>query len=314
MKQSLNITVLVLLAFFVFALLYATYLRREAVGLQTQVQELQKKLKSQQDKNNLLAEKLKQKEEEIAKKDELIETHKTLISALRKGNNELSKKYDTMLRAVDEAARSVTLFKKRAEADEMLLAKYSKVFFLNEHYAPTSLSLVPSNLTQNGKQLQIKTEVLPFLQKMLQDMQSEGLDPKVVSAYRSFEQQKHLKGVYLQTYGAGANKFSSDQGYSEHQLGTTVDITRNGDSLTLDFENTDEFKWLQNNAWRYGFVLSYPKDNSYYMYEPWHWRFVGVKLAEFLHKNNKSFYDLPQNQNYNYLIDIFDVKPKTSNK
>ncbi len=256
-----------------------------------------------------LEKELKNKEEEISKKDQLIEAHKVLISSLRKNSEELEKKYSGMLRAVDEAAKSVKLFKKRAEADEMLLAKYSKIFFLNEHYVPAKLSLIPTEYTQNGKSLQIRSEVLPYLTAMLDEMKQEGLDPKIVSAYRSFYQQAELKGRYLQVYGEGANKFSADQGYSEHQLGTTIDIINDSNRLTLDFENTPEFEWLQENAWRYGFILSYPKGNGYYIYEPWHWRFVGVALAKYLHDNKKHFYDLDQNFIYNYLIDIFDVPP-----
>ncbi len=256
-----------------------------------------------------LQKELENKKEEIKRKDELIATHKTLIAALRKSSAELEEKYNGLFKATQEAAKAVNLFKKRAEADEMLLAKYSKVFFLNEHYEPSSLSLIPANFSQNGKTLYIKSEVLPFLQGMLEDMQKAGLDPKVVSAYRSFGQQASLKGAYLRVYGSGANKFSADQGYSEHQLGTTVDIVNSGNRLTIDFENTDEFKWLKDNAWRYGFVLSYPKGNSYYIYEPWHWRFVGVALAEYLKKSGKNFYDLPQRQINDYLIFMFDKKP-----
>ena len=295
--------------FFVLSLLYGYTEQNSSKDLELKLSEAQKELSELKANLAQKEKELKNKEEEIKRKDELIETHKTLIAALRKGNSELEKKYDSLIQATNEAAKSVELFKKRAEADEMLLAKYSKVFFLNEHYAPEHLSLVPQEFSQNGKTLQVKSEVLPFLQAMLEDMKKEGLDPKVVSAYRSFEQQKNLKGIYLQTYGSGANKFSADQGYSEHQLGTTVDIINNGNNLTLNFENTPEFKWLKDNAWRYGFILSYPKNNGYYIYEPWHWRFVGVDLAKYLHDNNLHFYDLPQSKLNNYLIFIFDKKP-----
>ncbi len=294
---------------FILSLLYGYKSQSKLEDLNIKFEETKKELELTKKDLSKTRKDLQNKEEEIKRKDELIEIHKTLIEALRKGNSELEKKYDSLIQATNEAAKSVELFKKRAEADEMLLAKYSKVFFLNEHYAPERLSLVPREFSQNGKTLQVKSEVLPFLQAMLEDMKNEGLDPKVVSAYRSFEQQKNLKGIYLQTYGSGANKFSADQGYSEHQLGTTVDIINNGNNLTLDFENTPEFKWLKENAWRYGFILSYPKDNKYYIYEPWHWRFVGVELAKYLHDNNLHFYNLRQSKLNDYLIFIFDKKP-----
>ncbi len=108
-------------------------------------------------------------------------------------------------------------------------------------------------------------------------------------------------------YGAGANTFSADQGYSEHQLGTTVDFSSDeiGGGLT-DFQNTKAFAWLEENAHRYGFTLSYPEANEYYIYEPWHWRFVGQELADDLYDDGKHFYDYDQRTIDEYLISIFD--------
>ena len=109
------------------------------------------------------------------------------------------------------------------------------------------------------------------------------------------------------SYGSGANKFSADQGYSEHQLGTTIDFTtlktRNNFSA---FKSTDAYIWLTDNAYKYGFVLSYPETNGYYVFEPWHWRFVGVKLAKRLYDDKIYFYDLSQREIDEYLVSIFD--------
>jgi D-alanyl-D-alanine carboxypeptidase len=110
------------------------------------------------------------------------------------------------------------------------------------------------------------------------------------------------------TYGAGtANQFSADQGYSEHQLGTTVDFTTSSVGATFSgFEDTESYRWLRDEAHRYGFVLSYPPNNSYYQFEPWHWRFVGVDLAQDLHQDDTYFYDLDQREINEYLITLFD--------
>ena len=110
-------------------------------------------------------------------------------------------------------------------------------------------------------------------------------------------------------YGAGtANQFSADQGYSEHQLGTAVDLITTGQGGMLDqaFAKTDAYGWLTENAYKYGFILSYPSGNSYYLYEPWHWRYVGVELATDLHEKSGYFYDLDQRATDTYLISIFD--------
>jgi D-alanyl-D-alanine carboxypeptidase len=143
---------------------------------------------------------------------------------------------------------------------------------------------------------------------MINSASSTGTRLYVYSAYRSFAEQKALKNSYSVTYGAGtANSFSADQGYSEHQLGTTVDVITPGLGGELDgFDKTAAFQWMINNAYRFGFVMSYPKGNSYYIYEPWHWRFVGIKLATELHNQNKNFYDLDQRTIDGYLVSIFD--------
>jgi len=60
-------------------------------------------------------------------------------------------------------------------------------------------------------------------------------------------------------------------------------------ALILKFNKTKAYQWLLNNAYKYGFILSYPENNEYYIYEPWHWRFVGIKLATKLHNENKFF-------------------------
>lgn len=135
-----------------------------------------------------------------------------------------------------------------------------------------------------------------------------GRDLYVASAYRSFDQQNDLKAAYKVTYGAGtANSFSADQGYSEHQLGTTVDFTTEkiGGGLA-GFDKTQEYQWLLQNAYKYGFVLSYPPGNDYYVFEPWHWRFVGVELATRLHEEHQNFMDLGQRQLDPYLVNIFN--------
>lgn len=193
--------------------------------------------------------------------------------------------------------------------DPQLLKKYSKVYFLNENYTPSEIQTIPSDYTFNKKnEYKIQVDVVYFLEHMIDDARKEGLDPLVISAYRSFTTQAKLKAQNKVTYGVStANRFVAEQGYSEHQLGTTVDLTN---TLIADaspaFEKTKEFIWLQNNAYKYGFILSYPKGNAYYAYEPWHWRFVGKALALQLYADSISFYNLDQRFIDGYLLKMFD--------
>ena len=210
---------------------------------------------------------------------------------------------------VGDISGTVDVLEKLRNTDRELLQKYSKVFFLNEHYAPPRLEQIEKEYTYNeARPERVHAQVAGYLEDMLNDAQDDGVDIYVRSSYRSFEEQKALKSAYTVTYGAGsANAFSADQGYSEHQLGTTLDLSASRqEGLVEAFDKTKAFEWLKDNAHKYGFVLSYPKGNSYYMYEPWHWRFVGIELASDLHKKGKYFYDLEQREIDEYLPGIFD--------
>lgn len=216
---------------------------------------------------------------------------------------------DAFEEQIDDITSTVSDLDKLSKTDEELLQKYSKVYFLNEHYVPSDISDIDDALKYTEtKDMKLHSKAMPFFEDMLEDAKADGIDLWAVSSYRSFNEQAVLKGAYSVTYGSGANAFSADQGYSEHQLGTTVDLTTSGLSggLVTSFENTPAFAWLQENAHKYGFTLSYPKGNAYYVYEPWHWRFVGEELAEDLHEAGAHFYDWDQRKIDTYLLHIFD--------
>lgn len=238
------------------------------------------------------------------------------IKVILEQNNQLSSTVQEQISQTGDLLDQVSQVNDTAEAlgklskvDPQLLQKYSKVYFLNENYTPASLTDIPSKYTFDiGKTYEFYGKVEPFLEKMLSAAVDDGIDIKVISAYRSFGTQASLKSTYSIIYGAGtANQFSADQGYSEHQLGTTVDFTTSVLKENFDtFDKTEAYGWLVKNAYRFGFILSYPKNNSYYVYEPWHWRFVGVDLANRLHRSNDYFYDMDQRKINNYLGVFFD--------
>lgn len=217
-------------------------------------------------------------------------------------------KVGNLTNQVQNIAGAVGTLTKLQNTDPELLEKYSKVSFLNENYIPKKLLQIdPVYIYEKRKDLWVLDQVKPFLEGLLKDANARGLNLRIASAYRSFDEQSSLKSSYRVVYGSGANQFSADQGYSEHQLGTAVDfILTDEGGLELSFADSDAYTWLLENAYRYGFVLSYPKDNSYYQFEPWHWRFVGRQLANVLHAQNKHFYDLDQRDIDQYLVSIFD--------
>ena len=237
--------------------------------------------------------------------DAISGTQDNLTNVLQKEQE----KNSNLVSQVDEISNTVGALSKLSKTDPELLKKYSKIYFLNEHYVPISLSDIGVDFrSTKSTNYQILTDVLPHIEDMINDSNADGLGLRTLSAYRSFVAQANLKSNYVVSYGAGtANRFSADQGYSEHQLGTAIDFTTvklNG--VLTGFDKTPEYKWMGENAYKYGFVISYPAGNAYYKFEPWHWRFVGVELATKLHDDNKYFYDEDQRVIDNYLVNLFD--------
>lgn len=211
---------------------------------------------------------------------------------------------------IENISGTVGTLEKLSKTDPQILQKYSKVYFLNENYMPQDLTIIDEEFDfKDGKEVRIHTEVWPFLERLLEAAGKDNIPLMVLSGFRSFDEQKALKSNYKVTYGAGtANQFSADQGYSEHQLGTTIDFTVPEVGTVLsNFDKTTAYAWLLEHAHEYGFILSYPKGNTHYIYEPWHWRFVGVKLATYLYEKEKYFYDLNQRTIDVYIPSIFDT-------
>jgi D-alanyl-D-alanine carboxypeptidase len=196
---------------------------------------------------------------------------------------------------------------KERAVDPQLLQKYSRVYFLNENYRPAALLSVDARFAYpSTTPREIQAQALPFVTRLLTDADSASVHLRVLSSFRSFQDQSTLKKAYTVRYGSGSNAFSADQGYSEHQLGTAIDFTTAESGVLAGFDKTKGFAWLQANAYRYGFILSYPKGNDYYIYEPWHWRFVGIALATTLHDSGMHFYDMDQREIDTYRANMFD--------
>lgn len=249
------------------------------------------------------------KEEVVAELSERLQMTAAELSETEDRLRGEKERNDDMEDQIKEIAGTVSDLDKLSKTDKELLQKYSKVYFLNEHYIPESLKDIDDEWKYSeSKELKLHTKVIPFFEDMLEDAKEDGVELWASSAYRSFYDQASLKGTYTVTYGSGANAFSADQGFSEHQLGTTIDFTTsnmNG-GLTNAFASTPAYEWLTKNAHKYGFTLSYPEDNTYYVYEPWHWRFVGVEFATYLKENDLHFYDVTQREIDQYLLHIFD--------
>ncbi|HBA49578.1 MAG TPA: D-alanyl-D-alanine carboxypeptidase [Lachnospiraceae bacterium] len=141
------------------------------------------------------------------------------------------------------------------------------------------------------------------LTAMLQACRDAGLAPKICSAYRTMAKQTYLyNNKIARLRNAGYSKKAAQEeagrwvarpGTSEHQLGLAVDIVSSSyQALTKKQEKTAEQKWLMEHCWDYGFILRYPNDKSEITgigYEPWHYRYVGVEIAQDVRESGLCF-------------------------
>ena len=113
-----------------------------------------------------------------------------------------------------------------------------------------------------------------------------------VSPYRSFERQSRIYNSYVYAHGRkAADSYSARPGSSEHQTGLAVDVAVRGYSYGT-FEGTPECDWMMEHAHEYGFILRYGEGMQYitgYIYEPWHYRYVGVDAATYIYEHDLTF-------------------------
>ena len=168
----------------------------------------------------------------------------------------------------------------------MLVNKYNK---LDKNYEPNNLVSIDSNYGRGY----LNKEAYQQMQKLVMDGYNLGYNIYLQSPYRSYATQEYLYNSYVQKSSKKeADTYSARPGHSEHQTGLSVDVCQKGNCSIDNFGNTKEYDWMKNNAHKYGFIIRYPKDKEYitgYIYEPWHYRYVGVEQATYIYENNLTF-------------------------
>ena len=212
---------------------------------------------------------------------------------------------DTATLSVDGVPTTVTFssalgayerFMNPPGSDYLLLI--NKTHPIGEDFAPTDLAAMP--LDYATKELELRQNAAGALEAMFVEMYAAGFtDIKVTSAYRSYSYQSSLFNTYvsdemtkdpklsLKEAEAIVATYSALPGTSEHHSGLCLDLI-NQKTMTLDETFADEpvYAWLCENAWKFGFILRYPKDKTEitgYTYEPWHYRYVGRYHAAQIH-------------------------------
>jgi len=143
----------------------------------------------------------------------------------------------------------------------------------------------------------VREETLNALEKMFKAAEEEKVFLAVSSGFRKREIQEVLFNFWKKVEGDKALDTTALPGFSEHQLGTAVDLTGlsiNFRGVANEFAASYEGQWLERNAYRYGFVMSYPKSKEEitgYGYEPWHFRYVGDKIAKEIFERGITLYE-----------------------
>ena len=168
---------------------------------------------------------------------------------------------------------------------DMLVNKHYK---LDEDFVPDDLVEFDQKYCNDEVQEGNREAVVAF-KNMYEAAKKEGLGLVINSSYRSYQDQENICNTFKDLYGEGyVTKYVALPGFSEHQTGLAFDI---GSTSSKVFAESKEYEWMKDNAYKYGFILRFTKSNDYitgFRSEPWHYRYVGKKVAKYIYDNNIS--------------------------
>lgn len=171
-------------------------------------------------------------------------------------------------------------------ADDILVL-VNKERYLDSDYKPNDLVVPDVRFSFDGEheKKHMRKEAAEALERLFGQAQEEGIYIFALSGYRSYNTQKWLFENKANKVGEeAANKLVARPGESEHQTGLAMDITSQSVQFDLkeEFSETEEGRWVRDNAHKFGFIIRFTKDKEHvtgYNYEPWHLRYVGKKAA-----------------------------------
>ena len=181
-------------------------------------------------------------------------------------------------------------FDTNVEDDYLMLV--NKYYHLDASYSPTDLVNI-SNRYYYGEGHQIRSVVYDAFIGMWNQANNDGIYLIINSSYRTYEEQQQVYDSYKDSRGTTyADSIAARPGYSEHQTGLSLDIFSTEYTTTSNFKGSPAHEWLVNNAYKYGFIQRYQEDTEEltgFAEEAWHWRYVGVEVATYLHEHNITF-------------------------
>ena len=194
------------------------------------------------------------------------------------------------VREKDEIALGACSTPKK-DYEDMFLLNIGQIIGLSDiTYIPKDLR--PLETKASTKSVCLIKKARDAFELMAKNALLDGYTIKASSGFRSYEYQKSLLANAIKNGQKDASVSIAKAGYSEHQLGTAIDITGasiNYDSAVGKFDKTPEDIWLKENAYLYGFIQSYPEGKEEitgYKYEPWHYRYIGIENAKKIKDSN----------------------------
>ena len=187
-------------------------------------------------------------------------------------------------------------FDKEDYVDPLVIDEFDDYVLVNKHrqlsseYVPDDLVTIDEEYVKSDEEIEIERNVAKAFYDMAEAASKEGLELMVSSGYRSYKDQEEITNTYLELYGQNyVDNYVAKPGFSEHQTAMSLDVASKSVNT---FVNSDEYTWMMDNAYKYGFILRYPKskeDITGYKCEAWHYRYVGKKIAKYIKENNITY-------------------------
>lgn len=180
---------------------------------------------------------------------------------------------------------------KETDTSKDILMLVNKYNYLSKDFAPQNIVEVKNWYCYGDASL--REDAYDAFIEMFNAAKKDDVTLIINSGYRDYQDQDDTYQEFYDIYGKNeVDKLAAKPGYSEHQTGLSMDITSYDETADTDFEDTAEFKWLQQNAYKYGFILRYPKGKEKitgYAYEAWHYRYVGLEAASKINELDITF-------------------------
>lgn len=221
-------------------------------------------------------------------------SYKYKVEVQDKFGNSSSKTFD--IKRIEKYDQNIDLGLIEPNLDVIIISNLmfpvvNQVYRLPASYKPNDLVSLDDSGIRNFFGGYLRKEVALAYKDMQDILDTEGIDIKVTSAFRSFQSQAYTYNYIKATRGKKeVDQIAAKPGHSEHQLGLAVDVVNieTNNRLPYPGQKTKLYSWLAENSYKYGFVQTYDGSDAQIMTEPWHIRYVGKELAKRIHQSGQS--------------------------